>query len=602
MKRQIVNSKYGIIHNYFYLVKSLVKYNKKIIVAGIIEIISSTLVPIGGIILPAFIVGVIEKQFSISVLVQSVICFFLIYGLCSAIQGYFKNRNEWQYIQFRVSYYIKRILNQCVDMNYETYENENTQKLLNNAMEACTGNQIGVERVLHLSVQLYIDLLLVIGYLFFLLRTKPWIAILLLCTSIFQILIYSISNNFEIRKSEERAQAELNMNYLERQAYKIENGKDIRLFQLQNWLISKYEKANHKYNDIISQERKWYFLNDITGVGLQFLRNIICYLYLLRLLENGLSLTAFVLYLGIITSCSGYFEKLTETFSELIRHLNKIDFIRDYLAIEDNKKLQEGKKHLEIGPIRIEFQHVSFAYNNCDQFVLKDVSFVIEKGEKVALVGVNGAGKSTLVKLLCGLYKVSSGKILINGVDINEYDDIKKDIAVVFQDSLVLADTIATNISCSNEYDSELARTVMKDSEFESIVEKLNDKEYTYLGKDINEQGIQLSGGQSQKLMLARALYKNGKMLILDEPTAALDAISENRLYEKYSELMEGMTSLFISHRLASTRFCDKIMLLKDGKISEIGTHKELIENHSDYAKMYQMQSQYYGLEKIKYE
>ncbi len=584
-----------------YILKSIVDYDKKIIAADIAEIISGILVPLGGVILPASIVGVIENQVDISALVQFAVSFFLIYGFCSALQAYFKNRNEWQYIKFRACRYIKKLLNKCVDMNYQTYESEETQKLLNNAMEACAGNQNGVERVLHLSVQLCIDFLLVILYLAYLLRTKPWIALILFLTSVFQVLIYSLANHYEMQKSEEKAQCVLHMNYLDRQAYEMESGKDIRLFQLQDWLFTNYEKANEKYNTIIRHERRYYFFNDISGTALKFLRSLICYMYLLHLLTQGLNLTKFVLYLGIITSCSGYFEKLTETVSEMIRHLNKTDFIRDYLGIEEEKE-DVRKKHLYLdkGPLCIEFKDVSFTYTDSDRLVLEHVNFVIEKGEKVALVGVNGAGKSTIVKLLCGLYKVSDGTILINGIDMDEYDDINQEISVVFQDSLILDDTIASNISCNTEYDLPLVKKAMKDSEFDLIVEKLSEKENTYLGKEINEDGIQLSGGQEQKLALARALYKKGSFLILDEPTAALDAIAENRLYEKYSELTEGMTTLFISHRLASTRFCDKIMLLKDGRISEIGTHDELLQNNSDYAHMYNVQSQYYGVEEAE--
>lgn len=598
MSGKIVKSKYGLFHNYLYILKSLIRYDKKIIFAAIIEIISSILVILGGVVLPAYIIGVIETQPKISTLIQSVLLFFLIYGLCNALQGYFNNRNQYQYIQFRASSYIKKVLNNCIDMNYKTYEKVETQKLLNNAMDACTGNQNGVERVLHISVQLCIDVLLVFTYLIYLLGTNPWLVILLCLTSFFHILIYCLANNYEMRNSEERAQCELNMNYLDRQAYEIENGKDIRLFQLQKWLLSKYKKANNKYKAIISRERKYYFLNDIGGVCLKFFRSLLCYMYLFHLLETGMNLAEFILCLGIITSCSEYFEKLTEGISELIRHLNKVDFIRDYLEIK-NKKPALEKVKLEEGPMHIEFRHVSFAYGDAERLILDDVSFVIEKGEKVALVGVNGAGKSTIVKLLCGLYKPTSGSILINGIDINEYSDIYKEISVVFQDSLVLSDTILTNITCSTDYDPKLFEKVIKDSEFCNVIEGLSDKEKTYLKKDINEEGIQLSGGQIQKLILARALYKRGKMLILDEPTAALDAIAESRLYEKYSELTEGMTTFFISHRLASTRFCDKIMLLKDGKISEMGTHEVLLANHSDYANMYNIQSHYYGLEEL---
>lgn len=222
----------------------------------------------------------------------------------------------------------------------------------------------------------------------------------------------------------------------------------------------------------------------------------------------------------------------------------------------------------------------------------------MKKGDKMALVGINGAGKTTIVKLICGFYKPTTGNVYINGIDINDLDleDYYSYLAVVFQDTFTFSFSIAENVTCEIEgkYDEDKCIEAIKKAGLWDKVHSLPKKEKTFLNKDIEDDGMQLSGGQLQKLMLARALYKECKLLLLDEPTAALDAIAENEMYQKYEEVICGKTALFISHRLASTRFCDKILFLENGKITEEGTHDELMSLNKEYAKMFDVQSQYY--------
>jgi ABC-type multidrug transport system fused ATPase/permease subunit len=222
----------------------------------------------------------------------------------------------------------------------------------------------------------------------------------------------------------------------------------------------------------------------------------------------------------------------------------------------------------------------------------------MKEGDKFALVGINGAGKTTIVKLMCGFYQPTEGRILINGIDTRELniDKYFEQIAVVFQDAFTMSFSIAENISGLNSdtIDRDKIKNVLQKAGLMEKISKLEKGIDTYLNKDMDENGIQLSGGEVQKLMLARALYKEAKLLILDEPTAALDAIAESEMYEKYQSLLKGKTSLFISHRLASTRFCNHILFLENGKIKEEGTHDELLTLDRSYAEMFKVQSQYY--------
>ena len=237
-----------------------------------------------------------------------------------------------------------------------------------------------------------------------------------------------------------------------------------------------------------------------------------------------------------------------------------------------------------------------FKYPSAENYALRNVNLKIENGEHLAVVGRNGSGKTTFIKLMCRLYDVTDGEILINGTDIKEYtrESITGLYSVVFQDFKIFSVSLKDNICASSDFDSDRFYACLENANIKDRAERLADKENTYLYKDLDETGVEISGGEAQKLALARALYKDAPVVILDEPTAALDPIAENELYLKYNEMTSGKISFFISHRLSSTRFCDRILLVKDGKIAESGTHDELMALKGLYYRMYQVQSYYY--------
>jgi ABC-type multidrug transport system fused ATPase/permease subunit len=244
-----------------------------------------------------------------------------------------------------------------------------------------------------------------------------------------------------------------------------------------------------------------------------------------------------------------------------------------------------------------EFRHVGYKFSGSDTEIYKDFNLTIKKGEKLAVVGPNGAGKTTFVKLLCGLYRPTNGEILIDGNPINAYniDEYFTLFAAVFQDITVMPMTVKQNIACETQnIDEQRMSEAMRLSGFDEIADKLEKGADTYLVRGIYPDAVDLSGGETQRLALARALYRNGKFLILDEPTAALDPIAENYIYQQYNNISEGKTSVFISHRLASTRFCDRIVYIENGKIAESGTHDELMAKGGKYAELFEIQAHYY--------
>ena len=275
----------------------------------------------------------------------------------------------------------------------------------------------------------------------------------------------------------------------------------------------------------------------------------------------------------------------------------RIGYYRDY--IDSGKTTTQPQSIPDQGATyAITLDHVTFGYKGQSKKIFEDFCLEIPAGQKVALVGINGAGKTTLVKLLCGLYKPDSGRILFNGIELNETcrNAFQRNLAVIFQDAIVMSVSIAENISCQplEDTDREKVIEVLKRANLWDRIERLPQREMTFIGKDLDDNGIQLSGGEVQRLILARALYKEAKMLILDEPTAALDAIAENEMYKMVNDLVEDHTALFISHRLSSTQFCDRILFLENGKIAEDGTHDQLMRKKGKYAEMFDIQSQYY--------
>lgn len=348
------------------------------------------------------------------------------------------------------------------------------------------------------------------------------------------------------------------------------------------------------------------FLASLLSGILTLLQNGTAYLFLLGMLLGGkISVGDFVFFFSLVGQIAQNLQSLLGTVVKLVERADKIAYYREFFDYPDKNNHGKGCELPEAGKaVTIELKDVHYRYEGAEEDTLKGINLTISEGEKLALVGMNGAGKTTLVKLICGFYQPTEGQILVNGKRIEEYniEEYYSLISAVFQDMYLVALTIfkfVASVDLSRKTAREDVESALKKAGLWEKVANLENGMDTHLMKGVYEDGIDLSGGELQKLMLARAIYKDGCILVLDEPTAALDPIAENELYLKYNELTQGKTSLYISHRFASTRFCDRIVLLENGVITERGSHNELMEQGGRYAYMYEVQSQYYKEEAV---
>ena len=416
--------------------------------------------------------------------------------------------------------------------------------------------------------------------------------ILLTCVCEFFLLKYLKTKQSETTDNYSKLSGKFE--YFYKLSKNAEASKDIKLYDFSDYLVKTAADFIYQIEHINAKYTKQSAA--ISGVRalLNLVRELVAYAYLTYLvLKNRLSVSDFIFCFGIITGFSNWIMNLVFSFMEISRCCTDCALYREFVE----ESVSEGKPEVDFGEVRsIEFSNVFFTYPASDTETIRNMSFKVNKGENIAIVGENGAGKTTAIKLLCGLYYPSEGDILINGRSSREFssDSYFDLFSAVFQDYCFMPMTIAENITAEQSYDKERLFAAFDKAGITDKINSLSEKENTLMVKDVYKNAADFSGGEKQKLLLAKAVYKNAPVLILDEPTAALDPISENELYLKYNELTEDKISFFISHRLSSTRFCDRILFIKDGAVAESGTHEELMAKKGAYYRMYQTQSMYY--------
>ncbi|MDF2538979.1 MAG: transporter related [Herbinix sp.] len=497
-------------------------------------------------------------------------------------------------------FYIDNAVKQ-MSTDYINVEPQEKQVLIQKSINSLNSNWAGLESMMKNTPAFFVNMIGLTAYGGTIALLDPVIILIILLMSILNFILTYFARTYEEKHKTEFAKYERQLSYLYDNSTSLINGKDIRIYQMEGWFCQLFRTLIKKRVTWSKRVEYRYFLPSLSDNLLLYVRDIIAYGILISKAMNGvINPAAFTFFIGIIGGFSNWLNEAVNAYSNLRRANLGVNDYRTFVEIPEvfrhsgGCELPKDKEY----PFSIEFVDVSFRYPGADKDTISHLNLKIDGGSKIALVGNNGAGKTTLVKLLSGLYYPTDGNILVNGKLISDYnlEEYHSLVGVVFQEVEIVAFTIAKNVAACTEKDINydkvhqcLTLAGLKDK-----IDGLKDKEKTFLTQTINKEGIQLSGGEMQKLMLARALYKDAPLMILDEPTAALDPIAESELYEKYNDLTKDKTSLFISHRLSSTKFCDRILFLENGVIAEDGNHQELMENKGKYARMFDIQSHYY--------
>lgn len=446
-----------------------------------------------------------------------------------------------------------------------------------------------------------------------LLRQSPLVPLLVLVPALLVFLLKrkAMRRDHELRPAADEAARK--MRYVEERGWDLQAGKDIRMYDLGGWLLGILKRERKTGETNVRLWENGYFAANLCDAFLCFVRDAGAYLYfILQIVQGSLPVSDFVWYISVVASC----QQACSAFLENVELLGRLSFdysrLRLFLesgegdifqgtgagAERSGKKVGTDSASSSRGKeaVGIELEHVSFTYPGSRVPTLKDLNLAIRPGEKIALVGLNGAGKSTLVKLLCGLYRPTSGTIRVGGRPLSSFgrEEYFSMIAAVFQDVKLLPLTIAQNVASDNgeDIDRQRVRQCLSLAGLWEMVDGLPQKEDTPLGRGVLDDGIDLSGGERQKVWMARAFYKEAPILILDEPTAALDPIAENEIYTGFHEIIGNKTALFISHRLSACRFSKEILVFENGNVVQRGSHEELAEQEGLYRRMWQ--AQYY--------
>lgn len=525
------------------------------------------------------------------------LCAFLWLGnvLSGCIHAWFSVGIDGYLYHFR-----RKFLDKIMDVDYDRLEDGPSREVTGNVISSVKFGR-GLYFCASFMKEVPTAVILLLFYGVLISRVRWWLFVVIMLTVLIDLKLLGIARKKHREYYGKTSLSSRRTDYINTQAGDAAAGKDIRMYQLLDFLIGKYDAALGELERIFGAIHCWYTIRNVTNAFLLLFRNWAAYGLLLA--GGELSASEFVYYIGLVSSFALYFEMLIRQLMNINSTNASVSYIREFLGWQDTWKRTDGigaeaLAKLRRSPVSLELRNVSFTYPGNERETLSDISLTIRPGEKLALLGLNGAGKTTLVKLICGFYHPTKGEILLGGIPIERFtrEEYLSCISVLFQDYTLLPVTLDENLTGGGKEDidrNRLARDLTL-SGFAERYEKTPGKGEASLIREVNGNSVDFSGGEKQKLLFTRALYKEAPLIILDEPTAALDPIAENELYLRYGEAMKNATSIFISHRLSSTRFCDRIVLLENGRLIEEGTHEQLLSGDTRYAYLYEIQSRYY--------
>ena len=608
---------YSVLSNMAYIMKGAFRFQRPLIGFMLFYVLTSVV----GTYLPTFALSAVMdrvmKKVEAEALVRTILIFFGVWLASEGVRTLCNANVWWRMIDARVQFMMLRI-RKVLYLDYEYIESAKVMEACQKAMRATGGNMNGVEGLMHSFLQITEVIASSVTAILIVCRLSPWIALMLLALDILNYFNMDYTKKRDKQTWDELAPYWRKTWYMQQTMSNFVYGKDIRLFSMKRWLLGKYAGL-HRFihKRIIESKNRWFLCSAFNSV-LTLVQEAAIYAYLIwRVLKTGLPISDFMLYFGAVSTLFGVLNQIFNNLTDMKTRSKEVNDFRTFLEYPERERMavpdgqSAGKPARLFGgldktipPLRgqehyeFTFENVSFRYPESERYALKNLNLTLAPGERLAVVGLNGAGKSTFIKLLCGLYMPTEGRILINGVDIRCYDkrEYYELFAPVFQNVELFAFPMDENVSMrvAEETDTALAEQHLRAAGLGEKIDSLPKGVRTDLLKIISEDGVELSGGESQKLALARALYKNAPIVVLDEPTSALDALAEYRMYQNFDSMIGKKTAVYISHRLSSTRFCDHVAMFADGELKEYGTHESLLKAGGAYREMFDVQAQYY--------
>lgn len=591
---------YGMFANLGFIIKQTVKCHPFLLSLCVFTIVVNTIIPVITTFLPKLVIDKIIMEASVKTILVVTVTWASTLAFCLGIKQFLEKLVFFH--KFRMNtHYTELVAQKGMTADYCHQETERFRKLQAESAAACNGNFSPLTQIYDVGIALCASGLGFFLYFGILTHLNIFLVLFLIIVTAVGYLLNNKVIRWMEKNQAEKVGYQQRTDYLTQVSGDLKSAKDIRLYNMTKWLGDLYQKNIKELGGWYRRYTKKVFGVAVCDGGLSIVREVAAYAYLIYLvMESKISVADFVLYFGVITGFSAWLSDLFGQMTSLKRISMSINYLRAFFEYPNNY-LREGgiwKKELLMSPKEISFCNVSYRYEGAGENTLSELNLTIAPKEHLAVVGLNGAGKTTLVKLLCGLTDPTEGKVCYDGVDIREYNrDRYYDLfSAVFQQFSLLPVTFAEAVAEEEPtfIDREKVEMCMKKAGLWEKIDSLENGMDSEFGKAVNDKGTELSGGQIQKLLLARALYRNAPVMVLDEPTAALDPIAESRLYETYNEVMKDCSAVFISHRLASTRFCDRILMIENGKVAEEGTHAELMAKQGRYYELYETQAKYY--------
>lgn len=592
--------KYNLWQNTGFMLRTSRKYAKSVFPLCIVLALLSAGKSVAELLIAPAILNKIELSASLGSVVFTIAAFALVLMLLSGLRSYVDTNALFGRIAVRSQGIYLSISRKYAKTSYPNLLNTDFLALGEKASAACSANSEASEAIWTTLTDLMTSCIGFIVYLALLTNLNLWLAALVAATTAVSYFASKRINEWGYLHRSEELELTKKIEYANKTATSREFAKDIRMFGLRGWLEELWGSTMRLYSAFCAKRERKYIWANIIDIVLTFLRNGIAYAFLIGItVKNGLPASQFLLYFAALSGFAQWVVEILDKLSVMHKQSLDISTIREFLDWDEPFDLNGGER-IAFEPNKqyeIRLDDVSFRYPKADKDTLSHINLTVHPGEKLAIVGLNGAGKTTLVKLVCGFLDPTEGRILLNGEDIRKFNrnDYYALFSAVFQEFSVLDVTVKENVAqCVDGIDETHVWQCIDKAGLTEKIKSLPKGIETHLGRRVFKDGVEFSGGQTQRLMLARALYKNAPILVLDEPTAALDPIAENDIYQKYNDMTHGRTSFFISHRLASTRFCDRIIFVDSGKIAEEGTHDELLKNGGGYAYLFEVQSKYY--------